>query len=122
MELPEIAIVITDYHSDPEVGGRVRALPTQHRAGRQIASASLLCQIGVPHQEVPDPARTARCGNGNRRTVGRPACPHRPKAGQGGRQPMPVTGMFRIYCLQQRPNLSDRQLTVACTGEANVST
>lgn len=36
--------------------------------------------------------------------------PHYPKAGRRGRQPMPLASMFRIYCLQQWFNFSDRQM------------
>lgn len=36
--------------------------------------------------------------------------PHYPKAGRRGRQPMPLGSMFRIYCLQQWFNFSDRQM------------
>ena len=36
--------------------------------------------------------------------------PHYPKHGQRGRQPMVLGNMFRIYCLQNWFNLSDRQM------------
>jgi IS5 family transposase len=36
--------------------------------------------------------------------------PHYPKNGQRGRQPMVLSNMFRIYCLQNWFNLSDRQM------------
>jgi IS5 family transposase len=36
--------------------------------------------------------------------------PHYPKNGQRGRQPMALCNMFRIYCLQNWFNLSDRQM------------
>lgn len=36
--------------------------------------------------------------------------PHYPKTGQRGRQPMALRSMFRIYCLQNWFNLSDRQM------------
>lgn len=36
--------------------------------------------------------------------------PHYPKTGQRGRQPMALGSMFRIYCLQNWFNLSDRQM------------
>ncbi|MDE2389527.1 MAG: IS5 family transposase [Betaproteobacteria bacterium] len=36
--------------------------------------------------------------------------PHYPKTGKRGRQPMVLESMFRIYCLQNWFNLSDRQM------------
>jgi IS5 family transposase len=36
--------------------------------------------------------------------------PHYPKSGRRGRQPMALETMFRIYCLQNWFNLSDRQM------------
>ena len=36
--------------------------------------------------------------------------PHYPKTGRRGRQPMALGNMFRIYCLQNWFNLSDRQM------------
>lgn len=35
---------------------------------------------------------------------------HYPKAGRRGRQPMVLGSMFRIYCMQNWLNLSDRQM------------
>ena len=36
--------------------------------------------------------------------------PHYPKSGRRGRQPMALWSMFRIYCMQNWFNLSDRQM------------
>jgi len=36
--------------------------------------------------------------------------PHYPKSGRRGRQPMVLENMFRIYCMQNWFNLSDRQM------------
>ena len=36
--------------------------------------------------------------------------PHYPKTGRRGRQPMALCNMFRIYCMQNWFNLSDRQM------------
>ncbi|MBS0424062.1 MAG: transposase [Proteobacteria bacterium] len=36
--------------------------------------------------------------------------PHYPRTGRRGRQPMALESMFRIYCLQNGFNLSDRQM------------
>jgi len=36
--------------------------------------------------------------------------PHYPKSGRRGRQPMPLASMFRLYCMQNWFNLSDRQM------------
>ena len=36
--------------------------------------------------------------------------PHYPKTGKRGRQPMALGNMFRIYCMQNWFNLSDRQM------------
>jgi IS5 family transposase len=43
------------------------------------------------------------------RLLGRIA-PHYPTTGRRGRQPMPLSAMFRIYCLQQWFSFSDRQM------------
>src|SRR5665213_4217998 len=36
--------------------------------------------------------------------------PHYPRSGRRGRQPMGLASMFRIYCMQNWFNLSDRQM------------
>ena len=36
--------------------------------------------------------------------------PHYPESGRRGRQPMPLASMFRIYCMQNWFNYSDRQM------------